>query len=145
MISGKYEEIYPPELKDYVAMTDGAYKRTDVLAMEHHMLESLQFSLTFPTCFRFLERFTREIGEEGDVLKYGHFLLDLSLLELRFLRFAPSVLAASSIYLSIKLRQKQSREQQGESVETFLCKTLGFEDGDLRECARSLLESSHTL
>ena len=34
MIAGKYEEIYPPTVKDYVYITDKAYTREDVLRME---------------------------------------------------------------------------------------------------------------
>lgn len=34
MIVGKYEEIYPPILKDYVAVCDNAYTRDQILEME---------------------------------------------------------------------------------------------------------------
>ena len=31
LIASKYEEIYPPEIKDFVFVTDQAYNRDDVL------------------------------------------------------------------------------------------------------------------
>jgi G2/mitotic-specific cyclin-B, other len=31
LIASKYEEIYPPELKDFVFITDKAYTKEDVL------------------------------------------------------------------------------------------------------------------
>jgi len=33
-IACKYEEIYPPDLKDFVYITDNAYSKSDVLEME---------------------------------------------------------------------------------------------------------------
>lgn len=30
-IASKYEEIYPPELKDFVYITDNAYSKTEVI------------------------------------------------------------------------------------------------------------------
>ena len=37
-IACKYEEICPPDLKDFVYITDGAYVKQDVLDMEYKML-----------------------------------------------------------------------------------------------------------
>lgn len=41
MIASKYEEIYPPELKDFVFITDKAYTKEDVLQMEYLILDTL--------------------------------------------------------------------------------------------------------
>lgn len=38
MIASKYEEIYAPEVRDYVYITDKAYTREEVLAQEFDML-----------------------------------------------------------------------------------------------------------
>lgn len=34
MIAAKYEEVYPPTIKDYVYITDNAYVKDEVLSME---------------------------------------------------------------------------------------------------------------
>jgi cyclin B len=34
MIAAKYEEIYPPTVKDYVYITDNAYVKDEILNME---------------------------------------------------------------------------------------------------------------
>ena len=41
LIAGKYEEIYPPHIEDYVNITDRAYTRQDVLEMERAILSQL--------------------------------------------------------------------------------------------------------
>lgn len=38
MIVGKFEEIYPPLLKDYVAVCDSAYSKEEILEMETKVL-----------------------------------------------------------------------------------------------------------
>ena len=58
-IAGKYEEIYPPELKNLLRVTDNAVTKEDIIKMEYQILFHLQFSVTFPSGFRFLERFWR--------------------------------------------------------------------------------------
>jgi len=64
LIASKYEEIYPPELKDFVYITDRAYTKQDVLEMEFLILSTLSFDITFPTSLRFLERYMKLIGED---------------------------------------------------------------------------------
>ena len=68
LIACKYEEIYPPELKDFVYITDRAYSKEDVLQMEFLILSTLSFDLTVPTSFRFLERYMRILGEDENVM-----------------------------------------------------------------------------
>lgn len=41
LIASKYEEIYPPIVSDFVYITDNAYTKEEILAMEEHMLMAL--------------------------------------------------------------------------------------------------------
>lgn len=59
LIATKYEEIYPPELKDLLSVSENKFSRNEVLAMERDMLSTLEFNLTTPSAYRFLERFRR--------------------------------------------------------------------------------------
>ena len=59
LIASKYEEIYAPEVKDFVYITDKAYTKEDILKMESSILTQLDFSICVPSCYRFLERFSR--------------------------------------------------------------------------------------
>ena len=58
-IAGKYEEIYPPELKNLLRATDNAVAKHEIIDMEFSILFALQFDVTFPSSLRFLERFAR--------------------------------------------------------------------------------------
>jgi len=50
----KYEEIYPPDLRDFVYVTDKAYTKKQILQMEGKMLNELEFNVTFSSPFLFL-------------------------------------------------------------------------------------------
>lgn len=58
-IAAKYEEIYPPELSTILKVTDNAVPRDDIIQMEFLVLSTLQFEVTIPSMYRFLERFSR--------------------------------------------------------------------------------------
>ncbi len=45
LIACKYEEIYPPIVKDFVYITDNAYTKEEILSMEKRMLTILDFSI----------------------------------------------------------------------------------------------------
>jgi len=92
LISTKYEEIYPPELRDLLAVSENKFTRTQVLEMERQILVGLDFKVTSPSGYRFLQRFRRLSTDLNDdeVFFYAQFLLEISLLEASFLKFKPS-------------------------------------------------------
>jgi len=59
LIATKYEEIYPPELKDLLVVSENKFSKVEVLKMEMSMLQVLQFQVQAPSSYRFLERFRK--------------------------------------------------------------------------------------
>lgn len=57
-IACKLEEIYPPELNDFILICDNLYTKADMLTMEGQIIISMKFNLTFTSPLRFLERFS---------------------------------------------------------------------------------------
>ena len=43
LIAAKYEEIYPPEIKEFIFITDRAYTKEQILKCEIDMLGVLEF------------------------------------------------------------------------------------------------------
>lgn len=43
LIATKYEEIYPPTVKDFIFVTKNAFNRSQILDMEHQILFCLDF------------------------------------------------------------------------------------------------------
>lgn len=100
LIASKYEEIYAPEVRDFVYITDKAYTKEEILSMEQCILMTLEFNITAPSSYRFLERFLKIVN--GDILLFNlaRYLIELPLIEYRMLKYTPSNIAASAVYLS---------------------------------------------
>ena len=108
LISTKYEEIYPPDLRDLLAVSENKFTKSQVLAMEKEILAALDYNITAPSAYRFMERF-RKLNvstNDNEVFFYAQFILEISLLEASFLRFKPSQLAAAALILSTKQLKK---------------------------------------
>jgi cyclin A len=68
LVAAKYEEIYPPTIADFVYISDGTYKKHEVLKMESVLLNTLGFALTVPTSWEFTKMFIRNSGGSVDAL-----------------------------------------------------------------------------
>lgn len=53
----KYEEIFPPELNEFVYTTDSTYTKKQLVRMEHVFLRVLAFNMAAPTTNQFLHLF----------------------------------------------------------------------------------------
>lgn len=56
-IAAKYEEIYPPDVGEFVYITDNTYTKKQVLRMEQLILKVLTFDLCVPTTTVFLNAY----------------------------------------------------------------------------------------
>ena len=66
-IACKYEEITPPKIAEFVDISDHTYSKQAMLRQEFHILRELNYDITFPTTFRFLERFSNLVGVSPEV------------------------------------------------------------------------------
>jgi cyclin B len=132
LIAAKYEEIYPPEIREFVYITDKAYTREEILSMEITMLNALEFHLTVPSPVAFLERFAKLNKCDQVHLDLARYVMELSLLDLKMLRYCPSHLAASAIFLSNKLLRRHP------SWPAHLIKHTRYTDGLIKSCAKEI-------
>jgi len=103
LIASKFEEIYSPTIKDFVYITDDAYTKQNIFDMEEQMLRVLEFNIAVPTPYRFLERFAKVEGANSVMFNLARYLIELPLIEQRMLKYQPSLLAASALYLARKV------------------------------------------
>ena len=105
-LASKYEEIYAPECRDFVYISDKAYTREQILQMEGLMLSKLNFQLTTPNALVFLKRFAKVGGilatprTKTELL--SNYLVELTLQEDKMLKYLPSTIAAGATYLALK-------------------------------------------
>lgn len=105
-LASKYEEIYAPECRDFVYISDKAYTREQILGMEGTILAKLNFQLTTPNAYVFLKRFCKVAGvivnPRSKTELLAHYLVELTLQEYKMLKYLPSMAAAASVYLALK-------------------------------------------
>ena len=56
LLASKYEEMYCPEISDFVYITDNTYSKTEIRRMEALIFKHLNFSVGKPLCLHFLRR-----------------------------------------------------------------------------------------
>ncbi|XP_012678454.1 cyclin-A1 [Clupea harengus] len=101
LLAAKYEEVYPPEVDEFVYITDDTYTKKQLLRMEHLLLKVLGFDLTMPTTHQFLILYITLEPVSANTAHLALFLAELSLLEVDpFLRHLPSQVAAASYCLA---------------------------------------------
>jgi len=131
LIASKYEEIYAPETKDFVYVTDRAYSKEEILEMEGKMLAAFEFKLTTTSAFRFLERYANVHGLDERTYALAKYLTELSLLEYRILKYTPSNIAASALYLACKILKKTAWNE-------CLERNAKYTEQEVRPCAKDL-------
>lgn len=102
-IAAKFEEIRPPQVADFVYITDKAYTKNEITDMECVMLVALSFKIRVPTVPQFLDRL--HAAAQCDVVQKEatFYITELALMDHRSVRHTPSHLAAASVFLSNEL------------------------------------------
>ncbi|TVU34727.1 hypothetical protein EJB05_16575 [Eragrostis curvula] len=102
LIACKYEEIWAPEVNDFILISDSAYTREQILSMEKGILNRLEWNLTVPTPYVFLVRFLKaassDIKNDKEMEHMVFFFAELSLMQYGMVTRLPSMVAASAVY-----------------------------------------------
>eukprot|EP00004_Rigifila_ramosa_P025852 TRINITY_DN7833_c0_g7_i1.p1 TRINITY_DN7833_c0_g7~~TRINITY_DN7833_c0_g7_i1.p1 ORF type:complete len:463 (+),score=128.67 TRINITY_DN7833_c0_g7_i1:32-1390(+) len=101
LLACKMEEIFCPEMKEFVYLSEEAFSENQMVFMETLVLERLQFNLAVVTVVPFLRRFLRAASANTMVSHLGSFFAEMALLEVTINNFLPSLVASSAVYLAI--------------------------------------------
>jgi len=134
-VAAKYEEVYPPDVSDFVYITDDSYTKKQVLQMEQILLKVLRFELSTPTSHLFLNKYQSMFPMDEICVCLSNYINELSLVDGEsFLRFSPSLVAASSLALA---RHTLGQEAWSLDMED----TSGYTIVDLRHCLLRLYQT----
>ncbi|KAG8003834.1 Cyclin-A2 [Nibea albiflora] len=101
LLASKFEEIYPPEVAEFVYITDDTYTKKQVLRMEHLVLKVLSFDLAAPTINQFLTHYFLHQSVNKQVESLAMYFGELSLVDSDpFLKYLPSQTAAAAYILA---------------------------------------------
>lgn len=138
LVASKFEEIYPPEIRDFVHACNKAFLKDDILIMEVKVLKCLNYDIVTASPFRFLERYSLSIEPDEKCFYLAQYFLELSLIDTR-LNYPSSMKATSSIILARKFLKQEP------ALPYNLQKSSGYPREMLENCIRdfcTIIESS---
>lgn len=165
LLAAKYEEIWPPEVKECVHISANTYTREDIIKMERSICTALSFRLTVPTAYPFATRlltvlesdancFGPEIEPVSSTVRKERFALlrnavgyylEHAMLDYKCLLFTPSQVGNAAVLLAlgtIRLHlDGPSAPTSGVRLWSDLLRHYSkAEIGDFRGCAAAILE-----
>lgn len=131
-VAAKYEEIYPPTIKEFVYISDNTYNREQVLTMESLLLRVLKFRLTGATPWEFIKQLFKASKLDQTTSCLAHYVMELFLLDAAYLKFYPSVVAGAAILLA-----SWTLEHEDIWSETLM-RVCGYTAVQLLPCAKEM-------
>lgn len=99
-IASKYEEVLSPHVQNFKHVADDGFSEEEILAAERYVLAALNYDLSYPNPMNFLRRISKADGYDIQTRTLGKYLMEISLLDHRFMGYHPSHIAATSMYLA---------------------------------------------
>lgn len=99
-IASKYEEVLSPHVENFKRITDDGFSESEILSAERFVLTTLDYDLSYPNPMNFLRRVSKADNYDIQSRTIGKYLMEISLLDHRFMGIRPSHVAAASMYLA---------------------------------------------
>jgi hypothetical protein len=129
LIASKWEEIFPPEVKDCVCIADYAYEGPEVLDMENKILIALNYEVFVPTGYHFLQRYLDALNCPARTRCLANFYAERNLQESDSLSFPPHVMAAASVFGAIIIEALMVRPASEIVIQDIYPAALELESG----------------
>ncbi|WWD18971.1 hypothetical protein CI109_103428 [Kwoniella shandongensis] len=103
-IAAKYEEILAPSVEEFVYMTENGYTKDEILKGERIILQTLDFTVSsYCSPYSWVRKISKADDYDIQTRTLSKFLMEVTLLDHRFLRCKPSMIAAVGMYLARKM------------------------------------------
>jgi G2/mitotic-specific cyclin 1/2 len=99
-IASKYEEVLSPHVANFSHVADETFTDKEILDAERHILATLEYNMSYPNPMNFLRRISKADNYDIQTRTLGKYLMEISLLDHRFLGFPQSQVGAASMYLA---------------------------------------------
>ncbi|XP_065001508.1 G2/mitotic-specific cyclin S13-7-like [Musa acuminata AAA Group] len=133
LIASKYEEIWAPQVDDFICISNMAYTREQILGMEKGILNKLEWNLTVPTSYVFLVRFLKAASCDTEMEHMVFFFSELAMMQCSMVTHRPSMVAASAVYAARCTLRKSPLWTD------TLERHTGFSEQQLLECTEILV------
>ncbi len=137
LIACKYEEIYSPEVFDFVYITENSYDKKDIINLELEILVLLEFNVTVPTSNSFYEIISSSLSFSTQEFFLGKYLLEMFLLDYRSLKYKPSEIANTVCFIIFSHRRNNDIEYLNEKANEFIYNYTNNEMS-YKDCSRDI-------
>lgn len=132
MIACKYDEIITPHIKDFVYITDNAYSKEEVFAMENSMLLTLKYEIVIPSSLSFFDIIALNYHYNKEQIELGRYLMEIFLIDYRMTKYLPSLIACSAAYIVMKFYHMTNYQ------EIYGYWNTNNNSAQLKECAKEI-------
>ncbi|KAH8905537.1 A/B/D/E cyclin [Coniochaeta sp. PMI_546] len=99
-IASKYEEVLSPHVANFRHVADDGFTESEILSAERFLLSTLNYDLSYPNPMNFLRRISKADDYDIQTRTVGKYLMEISLLDHRFMEYRSSHVAAGAMYLA---------------------------------------------
>ncbi|PGH27406.1 hypothetical protein AJ80_00884 [Polytolypa hystricis UAMH7299] len=99
-IASKYEEVLSPHVANFSHVADETFSDKEILDAERHVLATLNYDISYPNPMNFLRRISKADNYDIQTRTLGKYLMEISLLDHRFMCYRQSHVAAAAMYLA---------------------------------------------
>ena len=99
-IASKYEEVLSPHVQNFRHVSDDGFTEAEILSAERYILAALNYNLSYPNPMNFLRRISKADNYDIQSRTLAKYFLEIGLVDHRFIEYAPSHIAAASMYLA---------------------------------------------
>lgn len=99
-IASKYEEVLSPHVANFRHVADDGFTESEILSAERFILQALNYDLSYPNPMNFLRRISKADDYDIQTRTLGKYLMEISLLDHRFMQYLPSHIAGAAMYLA---------------------------------------------
>jgi len=142
LVAAKYEEIYAPEVRDFVYISDKAYTREEIIAMEAKILNALDWDLCGATPWNFHHRFCSAGRLDEKTRLTAEYLMERYLQEIKSLHHLPSKVTAGAVSLALRLNGLPTWNSDLAKYTRYSEDSLRAVQAELLDCAKRAPNSS---
>nr|UXY87549.1 cyclin B [Cryptomonas curvata] len=143
LIASKYEEIYAPETRDFVYITDSAYTKEDIFRMENLICETLKYDFSSPSLLNILVYNIKKNQENKSTICFSWYCAEIILKEYDILKYTPSFTALVIISFVKKILFNYSGKKNIDRLLLIKHKFNGFEK--IKEKCENLIKANIVL
>ncbi|KAF8252282.1 hypothetical protein K440DRAFT_536320 [Wilcoxina mikolae CBS 423.85] len=99
-IAAKYEEVFSPHVQYFRHVADDGFTEEEILRAERFILATLEYNLSYPNPMNFLRRISKADQYDFQTRTFAKYLMEISLLDHRFLEYLPSHVSAAAMYMA---------------------------------------------